>query len=110
MYFRNTASDGVGIRRLTAGRNVPDIVALPKKRSHKEWCRLYMLGELKPSEYATGGGIFRLMRIADGSKSDIASVQALEKLAKLADLEHYGAAETTVDVNLLPPEMKADSA
>lgn len=78
-----------------------DVVALPKKRSAKQLARAYMLGELSPHEYSEGGGVLRLMRIADNSRSDIASVQALDKLSRLADLEHENDGNTVMQVKLI---------
>ena len=78
-----------------------DIVELPKKRTPKQWARAYMMGELEPIDYEEGGGLFRLMRISDDSRSDIASVQALEKLSRLADLERDVDDKRTIQIKLI---------
>lgn len=79
------------------------IVPLPPNRSMQDWCTLYVEGKLSPEEYAKGGGIFRLMRICDDSKSHLSCVQAFQSLTKLADM---GKAknEKAIVVNMLPPE------
>ena len=66
------------------------------ERSAREWCRLYMLRKIKAAEYAEGGGIFQLMRLADTAKSDIAKVQAMKELKDLAQLDRMDDAISSV--------------
>lgn len=84
-------------QRFTLG----DIVDLPKRKTAKQLARSYMMGELAPMDYEDGGGVFRLMRIADESRSDIASVQALDKLSRLADLERDTAENVVIPIRLI---------
>lgn len=59
-----------------------------KRMSPKAKAKLYMQGSLDEADYAFGGGINRVMRMADSAESDIASLQALQMLGKLAELEY----------------------
>lgn len=93
-----------------------DIVELPKRRSPKQLARAYMVGELASAEYPVRGGLRNAMVIADGAESEIARMQALAFIEKLADLQHEQDATTVIDLKLVAIEnrdgkiVEADSA
>lgn len=82
---------------------------LPKPPSPKTLAKRYMLGLIPPAEYGSkAGGIYRAMRIADNMKSDMAAMQALQYLSKLAELERSDEPETNYDVIIMPIESRDD--
>lgn len=78
-----------------------DIVELPKRRSPKQLARAYMMGELSSDEYPKQGGLRNAMILADNADSEIARMQALAFIEKLADLAHEVESIGTIQVKLI---------
>ena len=78
-----------------------DIVELPKRKSPKQIARAYMMGDLCPSEYPSRGGLRNAMQIADSAQSEIARMQALAFIEKLADLQHDVDEQKTMQIKLI---------
>lgn len=78
-----------------------DIVELPKRRSPKQLARAYMMGELDALDYPKQGGLRNAMILADNADSEIARMQALAFIEKLADLAHETESIGTIQVKLI---------
>lgn len=78
-----------------------DIVKLPKRRSPKQLARAYMVGDLPAEDYPARGGLRNAMVIADSAESEIARMQALAFIEKLADLQHEQDATQVIDIKLV---------
>lgn len=61
---------------------------LPQRKSPKQLARAYMMGELDAKDYPARGGLRNAILLADGAESEIARMQALTFIEKLADLQH----------------------
>jgi hypothetical protein len=80
---------------------VSNIIELPKKKSPKQLARAYMMGELSPNEYPPRGGLLNAMLLADGAESEIARMQALTFIEKLADLGRDVDTQSTMQIKLI---------
>lgn len=80
---------------------------IPKQPSPKALAKRYMLGLMARADYESKtGGVYRAMQIADNKKSDMAAMQALQYLSKLAELERSDEPETNYDVIIMPIESR----
>lgn len=78
-----------------------NITQLPNKRNARTLARAYMMGELDESEYPDRGGLRKAMLLADSAESDIAAMQALAFIEKLADLSHDVDVARTMQIKLI---------
>jgi len=60
-----------------------------------------MMGDLAPEDYPPRGGLRNAMLIADGADSEIARMQALAFIEKLADLQHDTDPAQTMQIKLI---------
>lgn len=60
-----------------------------------------MMGELLVSDYPPRGGLRNAMLLADGAESEIARMQALAFIEKLADLSHDIDTQATMQIKLI---------
>jgi hypothetical protein len=77
-----------------------NVTALPKYESPQRLARDFMENKIGRDRYAKGNGIYRLMRMAADSDSEIASIRALEALTKLARLDEPDAQAEDTEVML----------
>jgi len=81
-----------------------EIIPLPKRRSPKQLARAYMMGELESNDYPARGGLRNAMLIADSADSEIARMQALAFIERLADLAHEQDTAEIHDIKLVAIE------